>query len=112
MFKEGDTIEAKVIHVSADERRLGLSIKQTKEEPVRSGGGKSKSFGGDSVSAGSTLGDLLREKLEEAAGDALAAAEEEEAEAAEAAVEEAPVEEAAESEAPAEEAAAEEEETK
>ncbi len=34
MFKEGDTIEAKVIHVSADERRLGLSIKQTKEEPA------------------------------------------------------------------------------
>jgi small subunit ribosomal protein S1 len=95
MFKEGDTIEAKVIHVSADERRLGLSIKQTKEEPARAaGGGKSKSFGGDSVSAGSTLGDLLREKLEEAAGDALAAAEEE----AEAAVEETP-----ETEAPAEE---------
>ncbi|OIQ50216.1 30S ribosomal protein S1 [Pseudodesulfovibrio hydrargyri] len=113
MFKEGDTIEAKVIHVSADERRLGLSIKQTKEEPARSGGGKSKSFGGDSVSAGSTLGDLLREKLEEAAGDALAAAEEEEAAAsveAVEAVEEAPVEEAVESEAPAEEAAAEEEE--
>jgi len=127
MFKEGDSIEAKVIHVSADERRLGLSIKQTKEEAVRSGGGKSKSFGGDSVSAGSTLGDLLREKLEEAAGDALAAAEEEESVAAapveeapaveeapvEAApAEEAPVEEAAESEAPAEDAVAEEEETK
>ncbi|MEZ7197072.1 30S ribosomal protein S1 [Pseudodesulfovibrio karagichevae] len=109
MFKEGDTIEAKVIHVSADERRLGLSIKQTKEEPARASGGKSKSFGGDSVSAGSTLGDLLREKLEEAAGDALAAAEEEEAAIA---VEEAPVEEVVESEAPAEEAAAEEEETK
>ncbi|XXJ18197.1 30S ribosomal protein S1 [Desulfovibrio caledoniensis] len=114
MFKEGDTIEAKVIHVSADERRLGLSIKQTKEEPARAGGGKSKSFGGDSVSAGSTLGDLLREKLEEAAGDALAAAEEEEAVAAAPVeeVEEAPVEEVVESEAPAEEAAAEEEETK
>jgi small subunit ribosomal protein S1 len=120
MFKEGDSIEAKVIHVSADERRLGLSIKQTKEESTRGGSGKSKSFGGDSVSAGSTLGDLLREKLEEAAGDALAAAEEEEA--AEAPVEEtvveaapaeaAPAEETAESEAPAEEAAAEEEESK
>ncbi|WP_272699000.1 30S ribosomal protein S1 [Desulfovibrio sp. Fe33] len=94
MFKEGDTIEAKVIHVSADERRLGLSIKQTKEEPVRTGGSKSKSFGGDSVSAGSTLGDLLREKLEEAAGDALAAAEKEEAAAADEVVEaEAPAEE-------------------
>ena len=71
MFKEGDSIEAKVIHVSADERRLGLSIKQTKEEPARAGGGKSKSFGGGGIDAGSTLGDLLREKLEEAAGEAL-----------------------------------------
>jgi len=71
MFKENDSIEAKVIHVSADERRLGLSIKQTKEDaaPAR----KSKSFGGGTVgeSSGSTLGDLLREKLEEAAGDIL-----------------------------------------
>jgi len=122
LFKEGDSIEAKVIHVSADERRLGLSIKQTKEEPARSGGGKSKSFGGGSIDAGSTLGDLLREKLEEAAGEALneAAVEEEapveaapEAPVEEAAAEvEAPVEEAAapveEAEAPVEEAAAEE----
>jgi len=70
MFKEGDSIEAKVIHVSADERRLGLSIKQTKEEPAGAGR-KSKSFGGGSTGeiGGSTLGDLLREKLEEAAGD-------------------------------------------
>ena len=71
IFKEGDSIEAKVIHVSADERRLGLSIKQTKEDaaPAR----KSKSFGGTTVgeTGGSTLGDLLREKLEEAAGDIL-----------------------------------------
>ncbi len=111
MFKEGDTIEAKVIHVSADERRLGLSIKQTKEEPAR-GGGKSKSFGGGAAgeSTGSTLGDLLREKLEEAAGDALDNPVEEVVEAAPEAVEtEAPAE------APAEEAAApveESEETK
>lgn len=71
MFKEGDSIEAKVIHVSADERRLGLSIKQTKEDaaPAR----KSKSFGGATSGdiAGSSLGDLLREKLEEAAGEIL-----------------------------------------
>ena len=30
-FNEGDTIEAKVIHISADERRLGLSLKS--QEP-------------------------------------------------------------------------------
>ncbi|MBU4244582.1 MAG: 30S ribosomal protein S1 [Proteobacteria bacterium] len=97
IYKEGDTIEAKVIHVSADERRLGLSIKQTKEEaPTVAAGGarKPKSFGGG-VDAGSTLGDLLREKLEEAAGEALEEAAEEEARAeaaAEASVE-APAEE-------------------
>ncbi|BDQ34444.1 30S ribosomal protein S1 [Pseudodesulfovibrio portus] len=125
LFKEGDSIEAKVIHVSADERRLGLSIKQTKEEPARAGGGKSKSFGGGGIDAGSTLGDLLREKLEEAAGEALneepvveeapveAAPEEPVVEEAAAEVE-APAEEveapAEEAEAPADEAAAEEEE--
>jgi small subunit ribosomal protein S1 len=83
MFKEGDTIEAKVIHVSADERRLGLSIKQTKEEAVGATGGarKPKSFGGGGVDAGSTLGDLLREKLEEAASDILEEIAEEEAKA-------------------------------
>lgn len=32
LYKENDTIEAKIIHVSADERRLGLSIKQLKED--------------------------------------------------------------------------------
>ena len=70
IYKEGESIEAKVIHVSADERRLGLSIKQTKEEPA-GGGRKPKSFGGGGSNdiAGSTLGDLLREKLEEAAGE-------------------------------------------
>jgi small subunit ribosomal protein S1 len=84
IYKEGDTIEAKVIHVSADERRLGLSIKQTKEEAVGSTGGarKSKSFGSGGVDAGSTLGDLLREKLEEAAGEILEEIAEEEAQAA------------------------------
>ncbi|MBI9080351.1 MAG: 30S ribosomal protein S1 [Pseudodesulfovibrio sp.] len=124
LFKEGDVIEAKVIHVSANERRLGLSIKQTTEEPASGGPRKSKSFGGGgSIDAGSSLGDLLREKLQEAAGEipenapAVEAAPE-----AEAPVEtpvEAPVEAAAEveiapeTEAPVEEAPVEEsEETK
>jgi len=134
LFKEGDTIEAKVIHVSADERRLGLSIKQTTEEAAGGAGGarKGKSFGGGSGAdiAGSTLGDLLREKLEEAAGEiptddapaAEAAPEvveevvEAAPEAVEEVVEEVAVEAApeAETEAPAEEAEApaEDEETK
>ncbi|WP_419785841.1 30S ribosomal protein S1 [Pseudodesulfovibrio sp.] len=96
MFKEGDTIEAKVIHVSADERRLGLSIKQTKEEPA-GGSRKPKTFGSTTsgIGGGSTLGDLLREKLEEAAGEILAEVEEADEVTEAPAAEEAPVLEAA-----------------
>lgn len=64
LFKEGDSIEAKVIHVSADERRLGLSIKQLKEEEERR---KPKSFGGPAAETGNSLGDLLRQKFEDKA---------------------------------------------
>ena len=63
IYKEGDEIEAKVIHVSADERRLGLSIKAIKDEEDKK---KAKDFRtagpGDT---GSNLGELLRLKLEE-----------------------------------------------
>ena len=57
-------IEAKVIHVSADERRLGLSIKQIKEEEERK---KPKEFRTAGPETGSNLGDLLRAKIEDAA---------------------------------------------
>lgn len=71
IYKEGETIEAKVIHVSADERRLGLSIKQTtEEEPAPARKPASKTYGGTTDSGAPTLGDLLREKLEEVAGEA------------------------------------------
>ncbi len=63
MFKEGDKIDAKVIHVSADERRLGLSIKQLHEENERKKGKEYHSVGGD---AAQTLGDLLKQKMEDA----------------------------------------------
>jgi small subunit ribosomal protein S1 len=58
MFKEGVTIQAKVIHVSADERRLGLSIKQLKEEEDKK---KPKEFrsSGSSDGGGIKLGDLF-----------------------------------------------------
>ena len=68
IFKEGESIEAKVIHVSADERRLGLSIKQLKEEAEQKRPGKEFRSGG-SV-GGATLGDLLQAKFEEAAEEA------------------------------------------
>ncbi len=63
LFKEGVTIEAKVIHVSADERRLGLSIKQLKEEEERK---KPKEFRTAGPETGSNLGELLRAKIEDA----------------------------------------------
>ncbi len=58
LFKEGVTIQAKVIHVSADERRLGLSIKQLKEEEDKK---KPKEFrsGTNSEGGGIKLGDLF-----------------------------------------------------
>jgi len=67
MFKEGVTIQAKVIHVSAEERRLGLSIKQIKEEEERK---KPKEFRTSGPSeSGQSLGDILKQKLEEDAGE-------------------------------------------
>lgn len=63
IYKEGDEIEAKVIHVSADERRLGLSIKAIKEEEDKKRAKDLRTAGpGDT---GSNLGELLRQKMEE-----------------------------------------------
>lgn len=63
VYKEGDEIEAKVIHVSADERRLGLSIKATKEEEDKRKAKEFRTAGPNDT--GSNLGELLRQKLEE-----------------------------------------------
>ncbi len=65
-FEEGQEIQAKVIHVSADERRLGLSVKDyldemEKKQPEDSKGAKA----GAQQTPGSNLGDLIRQKLEE-----------------------------------------------
>ncbi len=60
MYKEGDTVQAKIIHVSADERRLGLSIKQIKEDEERR---KPKDYHTGDNSMTQTLGDLLKQKL-------------------------------------------------
>lgn len=64
LFKEGVEIEAKVIHVSADERRLGLSIKQLKDDEERKKPREFRTAGG--TETGSTLGDLIKQKLEDA----------------------------------------------
>ncbi|GFH62594.1 MAG: 30S ribosomal protein S1 [Candidatus Desulfovibrio kirbyi] len=62
IYRDGQEIEAKVIFVSADERRLGLSIKQIRDEEER---GKPKEVHTGSQEAGQNLGDLLKQKLEE-----------------------------------------------
>ncbi|MCL2123335.1 MAG: 30S ribosomal protein S1, partial [Desulfovibrionaceae bacterium] len=67
LYKEGQEIQAKVIHVSAEERRLGLSIKQAADEAERK---KPKEFRAGSVEAGQNLGDLIKQKLEEEAEEA------------------------------------------
>ncbi len=61
LYKENDTVEAKIIHVSADERRLGLSIKQMKEDEEKK---KSKEYR-SSGDAGQTLGDLFSKAKED-----------------------------------------------
>ena len=61
-YKEGQEIQAKVIHVSAEERRLGLSIKQIKDDEERR---KPKEFLSGPQEAGQSLGDLLKQKFEE-----------------------------------------------
>ena len=63
-FNEGDAIEAKVIHVSADERRLGLSLKQQEPERKRPAGGEFRTTQSGTMT-GSNLGDMIRQKMEE-----------------------------------------------
>lgn len=67
LFKEGVKITAKVIHVSAEERRLGLSIKQLKEEEERKKPKEFRSAGAET--SGQTLGDIFSKLREEASED-------------------------------------------
>lgn len=55
-FQEGQEITAKVIHVSAEDRRLGLSIKQFRDEEQR----KPKEFHAGPQESGQNLGDLIK----------------------------------------------------
>lgn len=64
LYKEGEEIQAKIIHVSAEDRRLGLSIKQIKDEEERK---KPREYSRSGPEAGQTLGDLIKQKLEEGA---------------------------------------------
>ncbi|MFW5722858.1 MAG: 30S ribosomal protein S1 [Desulfohalobiaceae bacterium] len=64
-FTEGEEVTAKVIHVSADERRLGLSIKQQQEEDEQKRSTEMRTQPGAASASGSNLGDLIRQKLED-----------------------------------------------
>ena len=62
LFTLGQEIEAKVIHVSAEERRLGLSLKGNAHND-----GKGKEYhAGSSEAVSQNLGELLKQKLSEA----------------------------------------------
>ncbi|MDR0827485.1 MAG: 30S ribosomal protein S1 [Desulfovibrio sp.] len=64
LYKEGVRIQAKVIHVSAEERRLGLSVKQIKEDEERKKPKEFRTTTGES--GGQTLGDFIKQATEEA----------------------------------------------
>lgn len=63
IYEVGQEVTAKVIRVSADERRLGLSIKAYLEEEERKRAQEQRGSG--AASTGSNLGDLIRQKLED-----------------------------------------------
>ena len=60
-YKEGDQVQAKIIHVSAEERRLGLSVKQLKEDEERR---KPKEYSAGDANLGS-MADALAAAKEE-----------------------------------------------
>ena len=63
LFKDGQEIEAKVIHVSAEERRLGLSLKQVHNRAEEKG----KEYHAGPAEAGTmNLGELLKRATMEA----------------------------------------------
>lgn len=61
-FEVGQEVTAKVIRVSAEERKLGLSIKQYQEDRERRMNQDQQS----TESTGNNLGDMIRQKLEDA----------------------------------------------
>ena len=62
-YEVGQEVTAKVIRVSAEERKLGLSVKQQLEDEERR---RTQDQQKSSESAGNNLGDLIKQKLEDA----------------------------------------------
>jgi small subunit ribosomal protein S1 len=65
MFNVGDPIHAKVMTINSDERRIGLSIKRIEMEREQSILSEYVNSIGQSSSATTTFGELLRENLQE-----------------------------------------------
>lgn len=63
LFKEGQAIQAKVIHVSADERRLGLSLKALEDEELKKGREFSSPGAATTQAASTNLGELIRQNI-------------------------------------------------
>ncbi|MBU0680506.1 MAG: 30S ribosomal protein S1 [Proteobacteria bacterium] len=61
MYNVGDTLETKVINVSAKDRKIGLSIKALTDAP---GEGSMNDYKKDEQSGPSTLGDLFQSRLD------------------------------------------------
>jgi len=62
-YEVGQEVTAKVIRVSAEERKLGLSVKQHLEDEERR---RNQDQQGSSEATGNNLGDLIKQKLEDA----------------------------------------------
>lgn len=62
IYKEGQSVTAKVLNTSAEERRLGLSIKQWMEDEEKKRLEEQKNK--NKNAGGSNLGEILRQKLE------------------------------------------------
>ena len=64
-LKVGDPIRAKVIHASAEERRIGLSIRKLEADEEQS---HYRDYMHSRTEATTNIGDLIRETLEEKQG--------------------------------------------
>ncbi|HDQ39491.1 MAG TPA: 30S ribosomal protein S1 [Desulfonatronum sp.] len=65
LFQEGQVIQAKVIHVSADERRLGLSIKALEDDELKKGREFHTPGSATTQAASTNLGELIRQNIED-----------------------------------------------
>jgi small subunit ribosomal protein S1 len=65
-FQVGDEIEAEVVNVSQEEKKIGLSIRKLRENAERD---LHKGYVKNPQQATSNLGELLKEKMMEAPGE-------------------------------------------